>query len=174
MGAATEMTNGKPDRYRIVDSPIGALLLVGRHDVLTGLYVADHARCRTVEKSWSADEEAFDEAVHQLEEYFAGDRATFDVGIELDGTDFQRAVWRELLTVPYGATTSYGAIAAAIGRPKAVRAVGLANGANPVSIIVPCHRVIGASGALTGYGWGIERKRWLLDHESGVAHTTAG
>jgi methylated-DNA-[protein]-cysteine S-methyltransferase len=105
------------------------------------------------------------EAVRQLAEYFAGDRRKFDLPLRLEGTDFQRRVWQVLTEIPYGETWSYGQLAQRIGNPKGCRAVGLANGRNPISILVPCHRVIGADGSLTGYGGGVERKRWLLAHE---------
>jgi len=104
-------------------------------------------------------------AVAQLREYFAGRRTAFDLPLHAGGTRFQRAVWQALGAVPYGGTASYGDIAAAIGNPRASRAVGLANGRNPIAIVVPCHRIIGRDGALTGYGGGLERKRWLLEHE---------
>ena len=104
-------------------------------------------------------------AACQLEEYFAGRRQCFDVPLELEGTRFQKRVWEALTAIPYGETTSYGALAGALGNPRAVRAVGRANGANPVAIIVPCHRVIAADGTLCGYGGGLERKRFLLDLE---------
>lgn len=109
------------------------------------------------------------EAVRQaVQAYFSGDLSAFDgVPVKTGGTDFQRAVWRALRTIPAGETWAYGRLAAVVGSPKAVRAVGLANGANPIAIIVPCHRVIGANGTLTGYAGGIERKRWLLAHEAG-------
>jgi methylated-DNA-[protein]-cysteine S-methyltransferase len=106
-----------------------------------------------------------DPVTAQLREYFSGSRREFDVKLSPRGTEFQRAVWNELLRVPYGTTISYGELARRIGRPDAVRAVGAANGANPIPIIVPCHRVIGANGTLTGYGGGLDRKRWLLDLE---------
>ncbi|MEJ2024834.1 MAG: methylated-DNA--[protein]-cysteine S-methyltransferase [Deltaproteobacteria bacterium] len=108
-----------------------------------------------------------DQAVEEIEEYFTGKRQQFEVPLDLQGTPFQRAVWRELLKIPYGGTVSYGEIARAIGNPKAVRAVGGANHRNPVAIVVPCHRVIGSDGSMTGYGSGIWRKEWLLKHESG-------
>ena len=114
---------------------------------------------------WEPDDEAFPDAVEQLEAYFAGDRIEFDLELDLVGTEFQRRVWAALLTIPYGETRSYGEIAAQIGAPGAFRAVGLANGHNPIGIIVPCHRVIGANGSLTGYGGGLDRKRALLELE---------
>lgn len=104
-------------------------------------------------------------AIDQLGEYFAGRRATFDLPLHAAGTPFQRRVWQALCALPHGATASYGEIAAAIGQPRASRAVGLANGRNPIAIVVPCHRVIGRDGSLTGYGGGLDRKRWLLEHE---------
>jgi methylated-DNA-[protein]-cysteine S-methyltransferase len=115
-----------------------------------------------------AAREPFTSAVEQLEQYFAGERVEFDLALDMHGTQFQRDVWDALLTIPYGETCSYGEIAKRIGRPDRARAVGAANGSNPVSIIVPCHRVIGSDGSLTGYGGGLPRKRWLLDHEAGV------
>lgn len=114
---------------------------------------------------WERDDTAFPEAVRQLEEYFRGDREQFDLELEMAGTAFQRRVWEALLTIPYGQTRSYGEIARQIGAPGASRAVGLANGHNPIGIIVPCHRVIGANGKMTGYGGGIERKELLLGLE---------
>jgi methylated-DNA-[protein]-cysteine S-methyltransferase len=115
---------------------------------------------------WVEDAARFEEARRQLDEYFAGHRAEFDLPLSPRGTAFQREVWAALQTIPYGEVRSYGQIAAQIGRPGASRAVGLANGRNPISVIVPCHRVIGASGALTGYGGGLPRKRLLLDLEA--------
>jgi methylated-DNA-[protein]-cysteine S-methyltransferase len=114
---------------------------------------------------WQLDEHAFPEAVEQLNAYFAGTRTHFDLDLELMGTAFQRKVWQALLTIPFGETRSYGEIAEQIGSPTAYRAVGLANGHNPVGIIVPCHRVIGANGNLTGYGGGLDKKRALLEME---------
>ncbi len=154
--------------FTSVESPIGPLLLVGRDGVLTGLYCGSHDKCPAPDPSWVEDPAPFAAVAAQLEEYFAGTRTDFDVPIDLEGTPFQREVWRALQEIPHGETTSYGELARRIGRPAAVRAVGAANGRNPVSIIVPCHRVIGSDGKLVGYGWGVERKVWLLDHERGV------
>jgi methylated-DNA-[protein]-cysteine S-methyltransferase len=114
---------------------------------------------------WSPDPRAFGRAVAQLGAYFAGELTDFDIELDLRGTEFQRRVWKALLTIPYGETRSYGEIAEQIGAPGAARAVGLANGHNPIAIVVPCHRVIGASGSLTGYGGGLDRKRTLLELE---------
>ncbi len=155
--------------HTFLPSPIGTLLLTGRDGVLTGLYVSDHDGAPEPDPGSVEDPDAFAEVRRQLEEYFAGTRRDFDLDLQLDGTEFQREVWQALLDVPYGQTASYRDIAMAIDRPTATRAVGAANGRNPLSIIVPCHRVIGADGTLTGYGWGTDRKQWLLEHERAVA-----
>lgn len=151
-------------RFRITESPIGPLTLAGRDDTLTHLLMDGHAHA-PARTDWRRDDTAFAAAVDQLGAYFAGERTAFEVDFELAGTTFQRRVWSALLTIPYGQTRSYGQLAAQIGMPSAARAVGLANGRNPVSIIVPCHRVIGSTGKLTGYGGGLERKQKLLDLE---------
>ncbi len=151
--------------YSLVDSPIGELLLVGDGTALSGLYMQDGATGHEVEDGWIAAEEPFAEARRQLEQYFAGDRDEFELRLAPAGTPFQLSVWEELRRIPYGETRSYREIATAIGRPSATRAVGAANGRNPIAVIVPCHRVIGADGSLTGFGGGIERKRLLLDLE---------
>jgi methylated-DNA-[protein]-cysteine S-methyltransferase len=150
-------------RYRITPSPVGPITLAG-DDQLTNLRMEDqsHEPERT---DWVHDPVAFDDAVDQLAAYFAGELETFDLDLRLEGTDFQRLVWAGLRDIPYGRTWSYGELAAHVGRPGASRAVGLANGRNPIGIIVPCHRVIGADGSLTGYGGGLDRKRLLLDLE---------
>jgi methylated-DNA-[protein]-cysteine S-methyltransferase len=152
-------------RYTHVESPIDRLLLVGEPGVLSGLYVADHDGCRALDPTWVEDASAFTEVIGQLEEYFAGERTEFDLQLEPHGTPFQLDVWAALQEIPYGETMGYGELARRIGRPTASRAVGAANGRNPISILIPCHRVIGADGSLTGYGWGTTRKSWLLDHE---------
>jgi methylated-DNA-[protein]-cysteine S-methyltransferase len=150
--------------YRIIDSPIDPLTLAGRDHALTHLLMIDHAHAPN-RSGWHRDDTAFAAVVEQLGAYFAGERTEFDLDFQPVGTDFQRRVWSALLTIPYGQTRSYGQIAEQIGAPSASRAVGLANGRNPISIIVPCHRVIGSNGSLTGYGGGIDRKRALLDLE---------
>jgi methylated-DNA-[protein]-cysteine S-methyltransferase len=150
--------------YRTIDSPIGPLTLAGHDSVLTTLRMVD----QTYEPSrvgWSPNPGAFDDAVEQLGAYFAGELTEFDIELDLRGTEFQQRVWKALLTIPYGETRSYGKIAEQIGTPGSARAVGLANGHNPIAIIVPCHRVIGANGGLTGYGGGLDRKRTLLELE---------
>ena len=155
-----------------IPSPVGPLTLRGTARGLTGLFMADHRHGPTTDRAgWTEDARPFADAVAQLHEYFAGRRTAFDLTVDeagLGGTEFQRRVWRALRDIPHGQTISYGGLARRIGQPAAVRAVGLANGRNPLSIIVPCHRVIGANGALTGYGGGVERKRWLLAHEAAV------
>ncbi|WP_436739646.1 methylated-DNA--[protein]-cysteine S-methyltransferase [Streptomyces sp. BBFR102] len=152
-------------RHTVVDSPCGPLTLVATGGVLSGLYMAGQRHRPAQEEFGPREDRPFQEAADQLAAYFAGTRTVFDLELRLDGTPFQRSVWELLRTVPYGETRTYGRLAEALGRPGASRAVGLANGRNPVGIIVPCHRVIGASGSLTGYGGGIDRKRALLAHE---------
>ncbi|HET7504220.1 MAG TPA: methylated-DNA--[protein]-cysteine S-methyltransferase [Kofleriaceae bacterium] len=144
-----------------VRSPIGPLRLYAARDQLVGLYLPD----RPAPDGASGRSRVLREAAAQLAEYFAGRRRAFALDLALHGTGFQRSVWDALRTIPYGETRSYAELARAIGRPAAPRAVGAANGANPISIIVPCHRLIGADGSLTGYGGGLAAKRWLLDHE---------
>jgi methylated-DNA-[protein]-cysteine S-methyltransferase len=153
-----------PRLSHVVSSPIGRLLLTGDGYALTGLWMLDADRHSTrLEEGLTLSPEPFAEAASQLEEYFAGDRKEFTVPLAPNGTAFQLAVWTQLTQIPYGSTVSYGDIARALGkRPVASRAVGLANGANPISIIVPCHRVIGSDGSLTGYGGGLDRKELLL------------
>ena len=150
--------------YRTIDSPIGLLTLAGHGSALTNLRMVDQTH-EPSRADWSADPGAFNNAVDQLGAYFAGELTDFDIELDLRGTAFQRRVWKALLTIPYGETRSYGEIAEQIGASGAARAVGLANGHNPIAIVVPCHRVIGASGSLTGYGGGLDRKRTLLELE---------
>ncbi len=150
--------------YHTIDSPIGPLALAGRGRVLTNLRMLN----QTYEPNradWVRDDSAFADVVEQLDAYFAGERTDFDLELGLAGSEFQRHVWQALLTIPYGETRSYGQIAEQIGATGSARAVGLANGRNPIAIVVPCHRVIGASGSLTGYGGGLDRKRSLLELE---------
>ncbi len=153
-------------RYTYIDSPLGALLAVSDEVGLTGLYLPSGKHPVSVRPEWTRDDDAFDDVRTQLAEYFRGDRHDFEVPTHAVGTAFQKRVWAALVDIPYGQTTSYGKTAVAIGVPDAARAVGLANGQNPISIIVPCHRVIGADGSLTGYGGGLDAKRWLLAHEA--------
>lgn len=152
-----------------ITSPIGRLLLVGDERVLRGLYMLDGPKPPAADPAWIEDPAAFEAVIAQLEQFFAGERTDFEIEVELAGTPFQQRVWTALRDIPYGQTISYGELARRIDQPSAVRAVGLANGRNPVSVIVPCHRVIGANGTLTGYGGGVERKRLLLDLEARAA-----
>jgi methylated-DNA-[protein]-cysteine S-methyltransferase len=153
--------------YRTIDSPIGPLALAGHGRVLTNLRMLNQTY-EPDRTDWVPDDRAFADVVDQLQAYFAGERTDFDLELRLAGSEFQRRVWHALLTIPYGETRSYGQIAEQIGAVGAARAVGLANGHNPIAIIVPCHRVIGASGSLTGYGGGLDRKRSLLEMEKNV------
>ncbi|MGW3119418.1 methylated-DNA--[protein]-cysteine S-methyltransferase [Streptomyces sp. NPDC001107] len=155
--------------HTVIDSPYGPLTLVAADGILCGLYMTEQ-RHRPPEESFGArDETLFAEAEEQLEAYFSGDLKEFTLELHLHGTPFQGTVWAQLREIPYGETRSYGELAAALGNPSASRAVGLANGKNPIGIIVPCHRVVGANGSLTGYGGGLDRKRRLLDFERGTA-----
>jgi methylated-DNA-[protein]-cysteine S-methyltransferase len=154
--------------HSYVDSPLGPLLLTGDGEGgLTGLYTDQHGRLPT-ELGPRVDEE-FTEARTQLDEYFAGERDDFDLPLTAPGTAFQRAVWQALRQIRYGSTMTYREVAEQVGNPKAVRAVGSANSRNPISIIVPCHRVVGSDGKLVGYAGGFSAKRWLLDHERATA-----
>jgi len=155
-------------QHTVVDSPYGALTLVATDGVLSGLYMTGQ-RHRPPEETFGVpDPRPFGETVRQLDAYFAGALTAFDLPLRLHGTAFQREVWAELVRIPYGETRSYGELAGRLGKPGASRAVGLANGRNPVGIIVPCHRVIGASGSLTGYGGGLDRKQRLIAFERGA------
>ncbi len=154
--------------YKWLESPLGALLLTGDGRSLTGLYLKGQKHFPQQTSAWreSVRADLFDRAEEQLAEYFTHQRQRFDLPVAPRGTDFQKQVWQLLSQIPFGETLSYGALAQQLGQPTASRAVGAANGRNPVAIVVPCHRVIAASGKLTGYAGGIERKQWLLDHES--------
>jgi methylated-DNA-[protein]-cysteine S-methyltransferase len=151
--------------FTIVDSPLGALLVTGDGTAITGLFLPSGARPVRPQPKWQRDDPAFAEVARQLSEYFAGSRRAFELPLRPRGSAFQHLVWQTLRTIPYAQTTSYGAIAVELGQPGAARAVGLANARNPISIVVPCHRVVGANGSLTGYGGGLPAKRWLLGHE---------
>ena len=148
--------------YRIYhNSPVGLLELTADETAVTGIYFADTGRKRDEENT----SQVLKECIKQLTEYFSGKRKVFGIKVNPAGTPFQKSVWNELLKIPYGETVSYGEIAERIGNPKSVRAVGLANGSNPISIIIPCHRVIGKNGSLVGYGGGLQNKRFLLELE---------
>ncbi|MFF0794043.1 methylated-DNA--[protein]-cysteine S-methyltransferase [Streptomyces spiralis] len=157
-------------QHAVVGSPYGPLTLVAEDGLLCGLYMTDQ-RHRPPEETFGAcaATAAFDAAEEQLRAYFTGELKEFTLELRLHGTPFQRRVWDQLRTIPFGETRTYGELAGALGSPGASRAVGLANGKNPIGIIVPCHRVVGADGGLTGYGGGLDRKKRLLDFESGTA-----
>lgn len=151
--------------FATVGSPIGPLTVVTQGEVLTRILFADAGRPAAPPQGAREVWASSTAAVRQLEEYFRGDRTEFDLPLAPEGTPFQRRVWDELSKIPFGETRSYGQIADALGQPDAARAVGAANGQNPIPIVIPCHRVIGASGALVGFGGGLDTKRWLLHHE---------
>jgi methylated-DNA-[protein]-cysteine S-methyltransferase len=152
--------------HAVVDSPLGPLTLVAEQDAVVGLYMLDQRHRPVIDSP--RDDTALPALREQLEAYWRRELEEFDVPVSLQGTPFQQQVWAGLRTIPYGETWSYGELALALGKRGAGRAVGLANGKNPVGIVVPCHRVVGSGGGLTGYGGGLERKKWLLDLESGV------
>ncbi|HEY0636632.1 MAG TPA: methylated-DNA--[protein]-cysteine S-methyltransferase [Pseudonocardiaceae bacterium] len=158
--------------HTVVDSPVGALTLVARDGVLSGLYLEQQRHRPPADIFGERVTGGFAAEREQLTAYFDGRLTEFDLPLALAGTEFQRRVWTALCDIPFGETTSYGELAERLGRPTASRAVGLANGKNPISIVVPCHRVVGSGGALTGYGGGLPRKRQLLDHERRVAGST--
>jgi len=152
--------------HAVISSPVGELTLVGHDDTLTALYFPEHVRRPGQESFGPRDAAAFPQAAAQLAEYFAGTRTTFDLALAPRGNGFQRKVWAQLTEIPYGETRTYGQLAAALGDPGLARAVGAANGQNPLSIIVPCHRVVGSTGKLTGYAGGLHRKAYLLELET--------
>lgn len=164
--------------YSIVESPVGDLLVgsPGPGAPLRRLWFAGEGvkRLGVIDPSWRRDDDAFEDARAQLREYFDGTRHAFELELELIGSEWERRVWGELREIPYGETRSYGELAVSLSSVRASRAVGLANGRNPIAVIVPCHRVIGANGSLTGFGGGIERKRALLDLEAGRLAMSVG
>ncbi|SEP02732.1 methylated-DNA--[protein]-cysteine S-methyltransferase [Amycolatopsis saalfeldensis] len=149
-------------RHTVVDSPVGELTLVADGDALIGLYFDGHQRKPRLDGFGPRDDRGFGDVTRQLGEYFAGSRTEFDLPLAPRGSEFELKVWGLLTTIPHGETRTYGQLAAELGDPGAAQAVGNANGWNPISIVVPCHRVIGASGGLTGYAGGVDRKRFLL------------
>lgn len=159
--------------HTVIDSPIGPLTLVRTGGVLSGIYLAEHRHMPDPSTFGPRVKNGFDDAITQLTEYFDGRRTEFTLSLAARGTPFQRQVWDTLRTIPYGHTWSYTELAAAVGRPTAVRAVAAANGRNPISIVVPCHRVVGSDGTLTGYAGGLARKRFLLDREARTAGEAA-
>jgi methylated-DNA-[protein]-cysteine S-methyltransferase len=164
-----------PTRYTWLDTPIGTVLLTADGDALTRVSMG--ASPSAVPPEWervSSGPGILAEACAQLDEYFTGARTTFDLPLAPVGTPFQQRVWAALRAIPFGETTTYLGIARTLGDPKATRAVGAANGRNPIGIVVPCHRIIGADGSLTGYAGGLDRKRWLLRHEESVRMRDGG
>lgn len=152
--------------YSFVDSPIGPLMISTEGTALTGLYMGKPSkRPSIVDWREDPDERVLRETAKQLNEYFSGKRRKFELPLKFSGTEFQHRVWHALTEIPFGETRTYSQLARHIGNPAACRAVGLANGKNPIAVIVPCHRVIGADGSLTGFGGGLPRKEWLLGHE---------
>jgi methylated-DNA-[protein]-cysteine S-methyltransferase len=162
--------------YTFMESPVGPIQLLTDGEALTGLFMNQHKGGPETGEDWVRDDDnaVLSEARRQLTAYFTGEQKDFDLPLAPRGTEFQKRVWEALKQIPYGVTISYGELARRIGDPKASRAVGLANGSNPISIIVPCHRVIGANGKLTGYGGGIERKKTLLELEGAMAKPQKG
>ena len=151
-----------------VDSPLGTMLLVSNGSSLTGLYFVGQKYVAQPAEDWIQTEVAqpFPDVKRQLAEYFAGERRTFDLPLSFEGTPFQQRVWRAIAAIPHGQTISYGALARSVGTPRSVRAAGAATGRNPISLVVPCHRVVGSDGSLTGYAGGLDRKRRLLALET--------
>ena len=147
-----------------IDSPVGPLHLFAHEEGLTAMYM--NVQRYELPQGEPGTNALLERTKQELQEYFDGTRQEFSIPLDPQGTKFQKSVWAELMNIPFGKTISYGELAKRLGDPLLTRAVGTANGANPISIIIPCHRVIGANGHLTGYGGGIERKRWLLDHEA--------
>jgi methylated-DNA-[protein]-cysteine S-methyltransferase len=155
--------------YSDIDCPLGKLTVMSDGEFVTGLFMPQHDGWSGRNPSWQLAEEPFTLLREQLAGYFAGTRQEFDVPLKLAGTPFQQRVWRELVRIPFGTTITYAELAHRIGQPTAPRAVGHANGRNPISILVPCHRVIGSGGKLTGYAGGVNKKQWLLDFERHAA-----
>ena len=160
-------------QYCVINSPVGKLLLAADDGALKLISFQDGTQPTTVNPNWEYDESPFRDAIDQLNAYFAGELKTFTIKLKPEGTDFQQRVWQQLRSIPYGQTTSYGQIAKAIGNPQASRAVGAANGKNPISIVVPCHRVIGSSGSLVGFGGGLSIKETLLSLECNTLFSPA-
>ncbi len=168
MTASTTMPiTGTTRIVTTIESPIGPLTLTAEDGYLTGLHMHDQRHAPTHVSGAVRDDAWFADIIGQLRAYFDGQRTEFQIPMKLDGTDFQQRVWTQLCAIPYGETISYGELARRVDNPKASRAVGLANGRNPIAVIVPCHRVIASNGGLGGYGGGLDRKTWLLDLEAG-------
>jgi methylated-DNA-[protein]-cysteine S-methyltransferase len=156
---------GPSDQWTLIDTPVGEMMLIGDEEALHFVHLPHSYLASAFDPDRTGLPAAVAAASAQIDAYFAGDLKDFSLPLAPAGTDFQRRVWLALADIPYGATESYGELALRVGNPKACRAVGLANGRNPIPLVLPCHRVIGANGSLTGYGGGLELKRSLLDHE---------
>lgn len=154
--------------YTYMQTPIGSLLIAGDGETIDLISFPTGSRTKHPHEEWQRDDDQFASTRQQLTAYFAGELKEFDVPLTLIGTDFQKSVWRALVEIPFGETISYGELAVRIGKPKASRAVGAANGANPIPVIIPCHRVIGSNKSLTGFGGGVETKAFLLNHEGAL------
>lgn len=151
--------------YTLTPSPLGDLLITGNGDAITAVFMDGQDGLNKLDGNYQDNKSVFKNAIQQLKAYFAKELTSFDLPLQPKGTEFQQQVWQALTTIPYGQTWSYKKQALSISAPKAMRAVGAANGKNPIAIIIPCHRVVGSSGKLTGYAGGLDRKRWLLEHE---------
>ena len=160
--------------YQYLDSPIGKLLVAGRDHALAEIRLPEGRKPAAPDHDWKESRYGLAPILKQLREYFAGKRVRFDIDLVPQGTPFQRSVWHQLQRIPFGQTISYGDLATRIKKPNACRAVGAANGRNPVPIVVPCHRVIGSNGNLVGYGGGMPAKLWLLRHEGALLPNEAG
>lgn len=158
----------RPTFFGVVEGPIGPLTATSDGEALTGLYVTGHVTATPRPSDWLQKDELFDDLAGELERYRRGELREFSVPLAPRGTPFQQEVWRALQAIPYGTTTTYGSLATTLGRPSAARAVGAANGRNPISILIPCHRLIGASSSLTGYAGGVDKKRFLLELEGAL------
>ena len=156
-----------------VDSPLGRLCLCGDGNFLTGLFLPEHKGWGGPDATWERRDDSFQTVREQLDEYFGGRRQDFDLPLQLIGTSFQQRVWKQLAAIPFGRTITYAELARRVGSPSASRAVGNANGRNPISIIIPCHRVVGTDGKLTGYAGGIAKKQWLLAWENAEVEAAA-
>ncbi len=152
--------------YTTFESPVGTLLLAGDANALRLVSFESSKHAAPPQADWTQDRAPFAEVIRQLQAYFRGELKEFDLPLALEGTEFQLRVWKTLRTIPYGETISYAQLAERLGNPKAMRAVGLANGSNPIPIVIPCHRVIGSDGSLTGFGGGLSTKKMLLELES--------
>jgi methylated-DNA-[protein]-cysteine S-methyltransferase len=165
---------GTTDEWTVIDTPVGEMMVVGDDAALHFVHLPDSFLRTAFDPDRAGTPAAVRAAAEQIAAYFAGALTTFSLPLDPAGTEFQRHVWSALADIAYGTTESYGELAARIGNPKACRAVGLANGRNPIPLVLPCHRVIGANGSLTGYGGGLELKKSLLDHERAVLGSDAG